>query len=869
MLKQQDPDGMAEQALNSFSHHTGDKPVVLIADDSRVVRVSLKNILKDDCQVIEAENGQEAWNILNDTPSVALVFSDLSMPELDGRGLLSRVRSADSTALAKTPFIVVTGNEESEEIRRELAQLGADEVICKPFDPENIKSYLSRLGNRSADQETAPSEDGASQPPPLEPQSDYLEGIADREQFLVTSSRELAFAIRNKNELAIALVRIDQIDEISAHYSEPAIDHILHSLAEIINQHIHPDDTLAYFGKGLFAMLRPASNAIGTRYLGRRILEDLASKQFYLGESEQVISASIAISAPDIKPGTRLNELLSLAEGRLRTAIDNGGNKVVDKGNEGLSPVNLVTDTSELANQSVPSASNPTYSQSQLTRSTTEIQRLAAEQVAEIKARYGNNLGGQDDDADSALIEQQQTIERLTNENRQLINEIAHWKRQSAESDNLRRHLFEVESQLQQMQVKFAELQNEHNGLAQQAAAIEDDKKESLQRIEFIENENNFLLQRAETAESDSKELRQRVEAVERENNLLLQRAESAESENKELLHRVDTAESLNQALVVEQESPLGTGSEAQHFFEEENRRLESQAVELMGRAEKAEAEIFKSNQLVSSLEDNIKLLHMQLDQLQQELTEEKQKKLPTVTKERRVDTDSSSFDSSIQAQSQAAGSGNTRNSDLLLNPLPENIPDRVESEPNREDSEPYGVASEPSSVHLFPDQDQIRSKQQANAKGSIPPFRVEPEPLLFKNGFNPSSFTIASIIFAVMLIAGGVYVYKVFIEEPRVEVKSEEAPAKQDQTQGLSNNGLAKAIERTSIAESVETARSAKVVKISNRTVADEVRLEKELTLRKIAEEEFRLKSQQAVIGDSQAPGPMESSHPISSVIE
>ncbi|MEW8432122.1 MAG: hypothetical protein G8D61_20535, partial [gamma proteobacterium symbiont of Ctena orbiculata] len=444
-----------------------------------------------------------------------------------------------------------------------------------------------------------------------------------------------------------------------------------------------------------------------------------------------------------------------------------------------------------------------------------------------------------------------------------------HWKRQSAESDNLRRHLFEVESQLQQMQVKFAELQNEHNGLAQQAAAIEDDKKESLQRIEFIENENNFLLQRAETAESDSKELRQRVEAVERENNLLLQRAESAESENKELLHRVDTAESLNQALVVEQESPLGTGSEAQHFFEEENRRLESQAVELMGRAEKAEAEIFKSNQLVSSLEDNIKLLHMQLDQLQQELTEEKQKKLPTVTKERRVDTDSSSFDSSIQAQSQAAGSGNTRNSDLLLNPLPENIPDRVESEPNREDSEPYGVASEPSSVHLFPDQDQIRSKQQANAKGSIPPFRVEPEPLLFKNGFNPSSFTIASIIFAVMLIAGGVYVYKVFIEEPRVEVKSEEAPAKQDQTQGLSNNGLSKAIERTSIAESVETARSAKVVKISNRTVADEVRLEKELTLRKIAEEEFRLKSQQAVIGDSQAPGPMESSHPISSVIE
>ncbi|MEW8560872.1 MAG: response regulator [Candidatus Thiodiazotropha sp.] len=860
---------MAEQALNSFSHHTGDKPVVLIADDSRVVRVSLKNILKDDCQIIEAENGQDAWNTLCDTPSVALVFSDLSMPELDGRGLLSRIRSSESTALAKTPFIVVTGNEESEEIRQELAQLGADEVICKPFDPDNIKSYLSRLANRLADQETTQSDDGASPQQPLEPQSDYLEGMADREQFMVSTSRELAFAIRNKNELAIALVRIDQIDDIAAHYSEPAINHILHSLAEIINLHIHPDDTLAYFGKGLFAMLRPASNAIGTRYLGRRILEDLASKQFYLGESEQVISASIAISAPDIKPGTRLNELLSLAEGRLKTAIDNGGNKVVDKGNEGLSPVNLVTDTSELANQSVPSASNPTYSQSQLTRSTTEIQRLAAEQVAEIKARYGNDLDEQDDDADSELIEQQQTIERLTNENRQLINEIAHWKRQSAESDNLRRHLFEVESQLQQMQVKFADLQSEHDNLAQQAAEIEDDKKAHLQRIEFIENENNFLLQRAETAESESKDLRQRVEAVERENNLLLKRAETAESENKNLLHRVDTAESLNQALVMEEESHPNTGSETQHFLEEENRRLESQTAELMGRAEKAEAENVKSNQLVSSLEDNIKLLHMQLDQLQQELTEEKQKKLTTVSKERRVDRESSSFDSGIQTQSESIVSGNTQHSDLLLNPLPENISNRAEGEPNRGDSEPNGAESEPSSVHLFPDQDQIRSRQQANAKGSIPPFRVEPEPLLFKNGLNLSSFTIASIIFTVMLIVGGVYIYNVFTKEPGVEIKSEEARSTKDQTQSLSNNGTSAALEHTTIAKTMATAGSAKVDKNANGAVADEVRLEKERTLRMLAEEEFRIKSQQGVISNSQAPNPMESTQPISSVIE
>ncbi|MES9969903.1 MAG: response regulator [Candidatus Thiodiazotropha sp.] len=851
-MKQQDPDGMAEQALTSFSHHTGDKPVVLIADDSRVVRVSLKNILKDDCQIIEAENGQEAWDLLCDTPSVTLVFSDLSMPKLDGRALLTKVRSSESPALAKIPFIVVTGNEESQEIRQELDQMGANEIICKPFDADNIKEYVQRFGEtQRAQQETSSKENETAQQE-FEPQSDYLEGIADKQQFMVSASRELAFAIRNKNELAIALVRIDQIDEISEHYSDPAIDHILRSLAEIINLHIHPDDTLAYFGRGLFAMLRPASNAIGTRYLGRRILEDLATKQFYLGESEQIISASIAISAPDIKPGTRLIELLNLAQGRLNTAMENGGNKVVDKGNESPNHVNLVSDTSELTSQS---ANNTTASQTSPTRSATEIHRLAAEQVAQIKAKYGNDAIDQDD-PDSELIEHQQTIERLTNENRQLINEIAHWKRQSAESDNLRRRLFELESQLQQMQVKFSELQIENHEFLQKAEASEDNSKDLLQRIEVLKSENNLLIQRSETAESTNSGLLQRIEAVENEKSSFLQQAETAESVNKELLGRLETIESLNQALVMEQESRSGSDNSNQLFFEEENKRLESQIAELKGRTEKAESENIKSNQLVHSLEDNIKLLHMQLDQLQQELAEEKQKKIHIASKEKRVDTESSGLDSNSQTQTDSASVSNTQNSDLLLNPLPDTIANRVESEPP--------------SVHLFPDQDQVKSKQQLKTKATIPPFRVEAEPLIFKNGFHLSSFTIASIILIAMLIAGTAYLFTIFSEEPKSGVNAAEVTSEQSQDQGSIQTQTKSHKTSTPVGQAVvvnraEINKSNKVDKTPEATIADEIRLEKELTLRRIAEEEFRIKSQQALINHSQTSNFMQNPQPTS----
>ncbi|MEW8462023.1 MAG: response regulator [Candidatus Thiodiazotropha endolucinida] len=831
MLKQEESNGMAEHALTSFSHHASDKPMVLIADDSRVVRVSLKNILKDDCQVIEAENGQEAWDILCNTPSITLVFSDLSMPKLDGRGLLTKIRASDSSQIATMPFIVVTGNEESAEISQELTQLGADEVINKPFDPSNIRNFLTTLGDRNQQPDLAYLETDISQQDEIEPQSDFLSGVVDREHFMESASRELAFAIRNKNELAIALVKIDQIDEITNQYSDPAIEHILLTLVEIIKQHIHPDDILAYFGTGLFAILRPASNAIGTRYLGRRILEDLSSKQFYLGESEQVVSASIGISAPDIKPGTRLVELISLAEGRLKTASENGGNKVVDKGSETLTRVNLAGDTSELTSQSRQSSSSATHSQSASTRSASEIHRLAAEQVAEIKAKYGSDFDEEDDEA-SELIEHKQTIERLTNENRQLINEIAHWKNQSAEADNLRRQLFEVESQQQQLQLKFTELQNENANLLQHAQAVENENKNLLLRTETIESENNNLLLRTETIESENKKILQRTEAVESDNGNLLQRAETVESENRDLLQRLQAIEIENATLI--EESLTNSGNENQQFIEEENRHLQNQLAELTSRAEKAEVENDKSNQLVNSLKDNINLLNMQLDQLQQQLTEVQQKNQSAAkTGAERIGRGSTVAKTKSPLQSNSDFIGESQNSDLSRKATP--------------DSNLYSETSEPSSVHLFPDQDQIESKQQVKNKPAIPPFRVEPEPLLFKNGFHLSSFAIAGIIFTIMLIIGGVYLYTVFNDNPAVGGTSMDIQSGLSKVEPHTTPADSKAAVSSQQPSSNPTAINTPPVAEKNdvRKISDEMRLEKELTLRKMAEEEFNLKAQ------------------------
>jgi diguanylate cyclase (GGDEF)-like protein len=786
---------MAEQALTSFSHHIEDKPVVLIADDSRVVRVSLKNILKENCTIIEAENGQQAWDILCATPSVTLIFSDLSMPKLDGRSLLSKIRTSDSTQIATTPFIVVTGNEESLEIRQELVQLGANEVINKPFNPSNIKNFLTKFANRTQDSKQAKTD--CSQQDQIEQQTDFIDGIIDKAQFIESSSRELAFAIRNKNELSVALIRIDQINEITQHYSDPAIEHILLTLVEIINQHIHPDDTLAYFGDGLFALLRPASNAIGTRYLGRRILEDLSSKQFYLGESEQIVSASMGISAPNIKPGARTTELIALAEQRLKTAIENGGNKVIDKGAEKQAQINLVGDTSELSIQSLQSSNCTGYSHSSATHNNSEIHRLTAEQAAEIKAKYSNNLD-KEDELSSELIEHKQTIDRLTNENRQLINEITHWKNQSAEAENLRRQLFEVESQQQQLQVKFTKLHDENKKLTDLTESITNENKTSLQQIEAVKSENSELLLRAEKVALENKDLLQRIQRMEIENQNL-----------DEVLRN-------------------NANSQTQHFYEEENRRLEHQINEITSRAEKAEVENVKSNQLVNSLNDNIKLLQIQLDQSQQQLTEALDKQ-QIAAKTRFVDAEQEENDTKVYSHqhSNAELFNDTQNTNSTLKATP--------------DSNLYSEKNEPSSVHLFPEKDQIEAKQQVKNRPIFPPFRVEPEPMLFKNGIHLSSFTIASMIFIVMLLIGGIYLYTLLGSDPTVsEMAETTATEKGLEKTSLDSSSIVPMTSQASETRPTITKPPIDIEKTDSKIISNKIRLEKESMLRKLAEEEF-----------------------------
>ena len=123
---------------------------ILIVEDNPMNREMLRAILETEYQVLEAENGKDALDILRQYgEGVSLILLDIVMPVMDGYTFLSVFRA--ESAYSSIPVIVTTQNDgESDEVAA-LAH-GATDFVAKPYKPKII---LHRVANIIKLRETA------------------------------------------------------------------------------------------------------------------------------------------------------------------------------------------------------------------------------------------------------------------------------------------------------------------------------------------------------------------------------------------------------------------------------------------------------------------------------------------------------------------------------------------------------------------------------------------------------------------------------------------------------------------------------------------------------------------------------------------
>lgn len=110
---------------------------VLVVDDDASIRTLLAFIFHDEgYDVVEAADGLEALEVLRTAPP-ALMILDLMMPNLDGVGVL-RARQ-ERTLASGTRILVLTAKNDAQD-RLWCWELGADQFLTKPVDPDQLLS---------------------------------------------------------------------------------------------------------------------------------------------------------------------------------------------------------------------------------------------------------------------------------------------------------------------------------------------------------------------------------------------------------------------------------------------------------------------------------------------------------------------------------------------------------------------------------------------------------------------------------------------------------------------------------------------------------------------------------------------------------
>ena len=116
---------------------------ILVVEDNYDMRLFLKKILKDEYEVLLAENGLKGLEIVQADPSrINLIITDLMMPEMDGFELLENLKKEASTA--DLPVIVLTARHEKDS-RLNALKIGVDEYLTKPFSIDELFATVKHL----------------------------------------------------------------------------------------------------------------------------------------------------------------------------------------------------------------------------------------------------------------------------------------------------------------------------------------------------------------------------------------------------------------------------------------------------------------------------------------------------------------------------------------------------------------------------------------------------------------------------------------------------------------------------------------------------------------------------------------------------
>jgi diguanylate cyclase (GGDEF)-like protein len=292
------------------------RPRVLIIDDSKFVRTTFRRILESSLEVREEVDGEAGWQAISSDAAVMLVFCDISMPRLDGFGVLRQIRGATDERIRQLPVIVISGDED-EATRKRVRDSGATDFISKNAEATEV---LSRIDNHlrliRAKQDASASRKAVAETTTHDP----LTGAFSLHFLLTEGRKQHAYAVRHGAPLSVVTFRIDSHRQIAGKEGKEIADQLLVKIARAIQGVLRTEDAMGRSGEDAFTVVLGGATAQQAAGFARRLGDQLVNARIEFQGRALKIQASIGVAALGADKGASIEELMRLASSRLTPA---------------------------------------------------------------------------------------------------------------------------------------------------------------------------------------------------------------------------------------------------------------------------------------------------------------------------------------------------------------------------------------------------------------------------------------------------------------------------------------------------------------------------------------------------------------------
>ena len=294
-----------------MTEQSEEKPEVLVVDDSKVIRLAAKKMLGTDYVIHLAEDGLVGWEMVQKKPAISVVFTDLSMPNLDGMELLKNIRGSNNDAIANLPVIIMTGAEDSESTKQTVFDAGATDFISKPFESIDLVSRakaFARLNRQVVELEKKSAHD-------------KLTGLFNAESLEEQGVKAYAFAKRHKLFISTVYFEIKDFQNLFLSYGKSVVQHIILAVGKRLQNAMREEDVAARIGVAKYALILPMTNKQKTEIVIERVCQSINKLVFDTGKEKIRINFVAGYTSPDLSDELEFSDMLVRADDALQRAM--------------------------------------------------------------------------------------------------------------------------------------------------------------------------------------------------------------------------------------------------------------------------------------------------------------------------------------------------------------------------------------------------------------------------------------------------------------------------------------------------------------------------------------------------------------------